>query len=252
MNSSPTQHPVPASNRLVAHPLHTVLVVALVALNAYRGVLGAASARAGLMHSRPQMYLRTIAVEIVFLGIVVFGVRLRGESLQALFGQRWKSATDMVRDVGLGLLLLVASTLLVSIIGGHQHGSSENPSNRFLDSSNRDRISSLVRAFCRGRNLRGSHLPRLLSGAVLRANAQRSSRYLNFCGGFWGGSWLSRISARCGDSRFGDTVRRVRPLARNGTAWDDRAFLARCCGAVSSETSSTLKPSQVVTIVAQN
>lgn len=132
MNSSPTQHPVPASNRLVAHPLHTVLVVALVALNAYRGVLGAASARAGLMHSRPQMYLRTIAVEIVFLGIVVFGVRLRGESLQALFGQRWKSATDMVRDVGLGLLLLVASTLLVSIIGGHQHGSSENQAIAFL------------------------------------------------------------------------------------------------------------------------
>ena len=111
--------------RLIASPWHTLLVLAAQLLNAYRGVIRAANARAGLGLSRPQMYLRTMLFELLLLSLVVLGVWLRGTPLATIFGQRWRSISHMFRDLGLGLLLLLISTLVVSMLSGH--GSSASP-----------------------------------------------------------------------------------------------------------------------------
>ncbi len=132
MNSASGKQSISASPQLIASPLHTLLVVAVGALKVYRGTPGAATARAGMGHGRAHMYLRTIPIELLFLGIVVIGVRLRGASLQALFGKRWESIGGMSRDLGLGLLLLAGSTMFVSIIGGHQHGSTPDRAIAYL------------------------------------------------------------------------------------------------------------------------
>jgi membrane protease YdiL (CAAX protease family) len=82
--------------------------------------------------SRPGIYLRTMAFEIALLAIVVTGVRLRGTSLQNVFGQRWTSVGQMFRDLGLGILLLIVATMVVSVLGGHQTGPDANKAIEFL------------------------------------------------------------------------------------------------------------------------
>jgi membrane protease YdiL (CAAX protease family) len=113
---------VSETHQLIASPWHTLFVLAVVSINAYRGAIHAAQARAGFGPSRPHMYLRTMLFEFLFLAIVVIGVRLRHGSLQPIFGQRWRSVSQMFREVAFGVLLLLVSTILVSILGGHQGG----------------------------------------------------------------------------------------------------------------------------------
>jgi CAAX protease family protein len=110
-----------ASHRpqLIASPWHTAIVVVIAAFNAYRGVIYAAHSRAGLGPIRSYMYLRTMAFEILFLAIVALGVRLRGNSLHTIFGQRWRSVGQMLRDLGIGLALWFVSLLTVSVLGAH-------------------------------------------------------------------------------------------------------------------------------------
>jgi membrane protease YdiL (CAAX protease family) len=104
----------------------------VVAVNAYYGTIRSAHQRAGLGPSRPYMYLRTMLFEFVVLAIVVVGVRIRGSSLQAIFGQRWRSLGQLLTDLGLGVLLLLASTVVASIFGSHQSGGSAEHSISYL------------------------------------------------------------------------------------------------------------------------
>jgi membrane protease YdiL (CAAX protease family) len=114
---------VSATNELITSPWHTLLVLGVGAFNAYRGAMNAAQLRAGLASSRPRMYLRTMFFEFVLLAIVVIGVRLRSRSLQPIFGERWRSAGQVFRQLGIGVALLLASTVVASILGGgHQRG----------------------------------------------------------------------------------------------------------------------------------
>ena len=117
---------------LIASPWHTVFTVCFLAIGAYWGTIWAARSRAGLGPSRPYLYLRIIFLEFVTLGLVAAGVRLRGVSLQTVFGDRWKSAVEFFRDLGLGICLLLLTTVLVSVIGGHQRGSSPDQSIGYL------------------------------------------------------------------------------------------------------------------------
>ena len=117
---------------LLASPWHTVFLLLVLGLYGYWATIRAARAQAGLGPSRPTMYVRTIFFELVFLGIVLAGVKLRGASLQSVLGQRWTSAGQVFVDLGLGIVLLVLSTLLAPILGGHQNAEAANQSVRFL------------------------------------------------------------------------------------------------------------------------
>jgi uncharacterized protein len=117
---------------LIASPWHTGLVMVLVGCNAYYGTIRSTQQRAGLGPSRPSMYLRTILVEFAFLAIVVVGVRIRGGSLQAIFGQHWRSLRQVLMDVGLGIALLFASTVVASILGSHGRGGAAEQSISYL------------------------------------------------------------------------------------------------------------------------
>lgn len=122
---------IPRDN-LLASPWHTVFVLVVLGLYAYWATIRAARAQAGLGPGRPTMYLRTIFFELLFLGIVLAGVKLRGASLRSVLGQRWNSAVQVFVDLGLGIGLLILSTLLVPILGGHQNAEAANQSIRFL------------------------------------------------------------------------------------------------------------------------
>lgn len=117
---------------LLASPVHTLIVFVFWGLNTYFSAIHAAQSRAGMGPSRPAIYSRTMLFEIALLAIVVAGVRLRGTSLQNIFGQRWRSAGQMFRDLGVGILLLIVATVVVSILGGHQTGPGANRAIEFL------------------------------------------------------------------------------------------------------------------------
>jgi uncharacterized protein len=130
-----TQSPKPAnseSNALIASPWHTLFVLLASALWAYRAIYNAAQARAALAPGRPYIYLRTMFFEWVLLAIVIFGVRLRGGSLQTIFGQRWRSLGAAVRDLALGISFMVASTIVVSIVSAVEGDTSSTQSVKFL------------------------------------------------------------------------------------------------------------------------
>lgn len=119
---------VSPKQRIASH-WHTALVVAVVALNAYRGVMLAARVRAGLAPDRAAMYLRTMLIEVVILGIVALGVWRGGSSLHTIFGARWRSVGQVLSDLGLGLALWFVALIVVSILGslgGHDHGSNQS------------------------------------------------------------------------------------------------------------------------------
>ena len=117
---------------LIASPWHTVVVIVVWGVNSYFSAIHAGASRAGMGPGRPGIYLRTMAFEIVLLGIVAAGVWLRGASLQNLFGTRWGSVGQMFRDLGIGVVLLIVATAVVSILGGHQSGPDANRTIQFL------------------------------------------------------------------------------------------------------------------------
>ena len=119
-------------DNLLASPWHTVFVLLVLGLYAYWGTIRAAWAQAGLGPSRPTMYLRTIFFELLFLGIVIAGVKLRGGSLQSVLGQRWKSVGQVFVDLGIGVALLFSSMFVGAILGGHQSPGAGEQSIRFL------------------------------------------------------------------------------------------------------------------------
>lgn len=121
-----------SNSGLIASPWHTLLVVLLEGLNAYRGAVFAQHSQAALLVDRPRMYLRIIFFEFLILATVIVGVRLRGASLKALFGQRWSSFGEMFRDLGLGIALMLTATLVVSILASHSHGQQPDQNIQFL------------------------------------------------------------------------------------------------------------------------
>jgi len=120
------------SNGFIASPWHTLFVVLAVAFWAYRATFSAAQARIGLGPNRPFMYLRTMLFEWLLLAIVIVGVRLHRAPLQAIFGQRWRSIADVLRDLGLGIALMIGEMIVVTIVSALERDTSSNQSIAFL------------------------------------------------------------------------------------------------------------------------
>jgi len=105
--------------QLIASPWHTLIVVVIALLNAYRASIYAAQTRTGLGTSRSYLYLRIIAFEFAVLAVVALGLWLRGSSLQNILGERWRSMGQMLRDLGIGVALWFVAIIVVSVLSSH-------------------------------------------------------------------------------------------------------------------------------------
>src|SRR6266481_1988000 len=110
---------VPKRFQQIASPWHTLVVLVLAGLNALRAAIYANHARTGLGISRSHLYMRTIAFECAFLAVAALGLWLRGSSLQTIFGERWRSMGQMLRDLGTGVALWLVAIIVVSILSSH-------------------------------------------------------------------------------------------------------------------------------------
>ena len=120
----------PESFEPVAAPWHTVVVLAAIAVWVFRGKIQAEHMRAAINPDRIHLYKRILLTEWLALGLVLAGVWLRGQSLLTVLGEHWRSAREVLRDVGIGLLFLVASITVSSILRGH--GGAADQATQFL------------------------------------------------------------------------------------------------------------------------
>jgi uncharacterized protein len=122
--------PKPDIFRPVAAPWHTVVVLAVIATLAFRGRVQAEHMRASLNLDRVTLYERTILSEWLVLVLVLVGLWLSGTSPVLVLGDRWRSAGQFLRDVGIGLLFLMVSVTVTSIVA--PHGAATDSVTRFL------------------------------------------------------------------------------------------------------------------------
>src|SRR5262249_37781904 len=64
--------------------------------------------------SRVPSYLLAMACQWLVVGIVVWGVRLRGLSPGTLIGRKWESLADFVRDLGLAVGFMFLATAITT------------------------------------------------------------------------------------------------------------------------------------------
>jgi membrane protease YdiL (CAAX protease family) len=117
---------------MVAAPVHTVVVLALLAVGDYLGAIRSGQLRAAASVDRVALYGRTIFLELLMLGVVLLGVWLHGVPFASVLGERWRSRREVLQDVGIALAFWVGSTLVVSVLGGHQHGGGTDRAVQFL------------------------------------------------------------------------------------------------------------------------
>jgi membrane protease YdiL (CAAX protease family) len=118
---------------LIAAPIHTAIVIGVLALNAYTGMVRSDHMRHAATVNRVAMYRRTMIFEWVMLGVVLLGVWLHKTSLYTVLGERWRSATQVITDAGIALAFLVVSIAMTSLLGpSHPNGSATDAAVQFL------------------------------------------------------------------------------------------------------------------------
>lgn len=120
-------------NRLpmIASPWHTAIVLCLQTTLSVRGYLRWAQVRGELHLDRISLYEHTIFFQWMVFVLVIVGVRLHGTSLFAVLGERWRSLQQLLADVGISLLLLMASVMVPAIFGPHSK-STDDLATQFL------------------------------------------------------------------------------------------------------------------------
>jgi len=104
--------------RPIAHPLHTLALLTIQVLMAVRGIFQAKQMQVP-RSSNVGLYIRTIVIEWVLFAIVLAGVWFAGSPMSTVLGERFRSARDILRTVGIGVVFIIFQQLLLSAIGGH-------------------------------------------------------------------------------------------------------------------------------------
>ena len=115
MTSSVDVIPRVEPERPVAPLWHTALVLLLLFGLAFssvhfRGLPGSAG------YSRITRYLITAATEWMLVGVVVFGIRLRGITLRQLIGGEWSRTRFFFRDLGISICFLFGSIFVLAVL----------------------------------------------------------------------------------------------------------------------------------------
>jgi membrane protease YdiL (CAAX protease family) len=119
------------SFRRIAHPLHTIILLAAEGVMAVRASMQAQQMRTAVDLNRVRMYERTMLTEWIGFAFVLFGVWLAGSGFATVLGERWRSVRDILRDVGLGVAFSIISTIVLSMLEPH-HGGGADRAVQFL------------------------------------------------------------------------------------------------------------------------
>lgn len=126
----------------IAHPLHTVILLAAEGVMLVRAAMQAEHMRNAVDLNRVRMYERTMLTEWLGFAFVLFGVWFAGSSFATVVGERWRSLRNVLRDVGLGIAFSIVSTIVLSMLG--PHGGSDQRAVQFLLPQGREEMALWV------------------------------------------------------------------------------------------------------------
>jgi uncharacterized protein len=132
MEPSSAAPPAQSLYRRIAHPFHTILVLAAQAGLAYRTMIRVNHMPDAVSVDRVQMYGRTLLSEWLMFALVILGVWLSGAPLATILGDRWRSVGEVLRDIGVGLTFFIVSVMVGSIVGSHLSGRTPDRAVQFL------------------------------------------------------------------------------------------------------------------------
>jgi hypothetical protein len=103
-------------NHAVAPAWHTVLLVLI--MLGLSGVSAYSQGLPSIGNTRNQIarYVTAIVMEWLILGFIWFGLRLRKQRMRVLLGENWGGARQILRNLGIAVLFLIASNLILSLI----------------------------------------------------------------------------------------------------------------------------------------
>ena len=105
----------PTSGRYarVASPIHTILVIVVLGGWSLLAKMSSDRLSASSNPNRVRLYLTAIFLEWFVFAIVVAGVRWSGASVLLVVGERWRSARQVLRDIGIaaGFWIVLAALL---------------------------------------------------------------------------------------------------------------------------------------------
>lgn len=127
--ASPTESS-PALQR-IAHPLHTIILLAAEAVMVVRAAMHAEQMRSAVDLNRVRMYERTMLIEWLGFAFILFGLWIAGSRFSTVVGDRWRSIRDVLRDLGLGVAFSIVSTIVLSMFEPH-HGGGVDRAVQFL------------------------------------------------------------------------------------------------------------------------
>lgn len=110
--TEPTPSAIDLPRKLLAHPLHTAVLLLVILSFSFLGS-GPKAAAARVARGRVAVLSYTIAYQWAFVGYIYLGIRRRGVTLRQLIGGRWDSAEAVLLDVGLMLALWIIALLAV-------------------------------------------------------------------------------------------------------------------------------------------
>jgi uncharacterized protein len=100
----------------IASPMHTILVVAILAAWTFLGSIVADQMRTAVTPHRVRFYLLTLLFEWLLAGFVLVGVRRFGAPVADVLGQRWGSALHLLKDIGIAAAFWVVSSGLLFLL----------------------------------------------------------------------------------------------------------------------------------------
>jgi hypothetical protein len=116
----------------VASVLHTIILLLILAGGVTLTYFSAGRMRSAVQPSRVTFYLTTFIWEWILTTYVLIGVKFHKTSLREITGIPWKSVKDVFRDIGIGMLFWICSTLILAIVAHIVGFNGSGPSVRFM------------------------------------------------------------------------------------------------------------------------
>lgn len=117
MTTSDSGQTLPGRYPRLAAPIHTLVVLAIMGGWAFWQKIRMDRLSVAAQPNRVHGYLLGICFEWVLFAAVLAGVHRHGGSFSVVLGERWRSAREVWRDIGIGIAFWLVATGVLALFG---------------------------------------------------------------------------------------------------------------------------------------
>jgi uncharacterized protein len=116
MEASAPAHPASVRYPKVGGRIHAIVVLAILGAWAYLGYILAGHSRTAVNPNRVLGYSLTLLLEWLVFAVVLAGVRRSGAPMRLVLGDRWQSARQVFRDIGIAAAFWIVTSGLLYLL----------------------------------------------------------------------------------------------------------------------------------------